>query len=263
MKDFLYSIASGQRRDLIALAVGVPLLAASFVYGLAVRLLVAGYSSGILRRKHLSVPVISVGNLTLGGVGKTPMVICIARLLKARGLRPVVLTRGYMPSGHRAYVSDEAQILEQALDGVAIVIDPDRYQGGLKAIDLYRPNAIILDDGFQHWRLFRSLDIVLVDAVNPFGSKRLLPAGILREPLSSLRRADLLVVTRADQADMEELKKDLQRINPRVPVIEATHRPTGLLNIMTGNLAQLAKLNRPVVAFCGFGNPASFCAGVL
>jgi tetraacyldisaccharide 4'-kinase len=258
MKDFLYSIASGQRRDLIAQIVRIPLGGAALLYGAGVRLMLTGYATGLIRRKHLSVPVISVGNITLGGVGKTPMVIAIARLLKAKGRRPVILTRGYMPSGDQDYVSDEAQILERVLDGVPVVVDPDRYRGGLAAIGDHKPDVIILDDGFQHWRLFRNLDIVLVDASNPFGNKSLLPLGILREPLSSLKRADMFVLTKTDQARTDDLKDALRHVNPHAPLIETTHRPTSLLNVFTGNLVQLVKLNRPVVAFCGIGNPQSF-----
>jgi tetraacyldisaccharide 4'-kinase len=258
MKDFLYSIVSGRRRDLVAQIVRVPLFLASLLYGAGVRLILAGYGSGIIRRKHLSVPVISVGNITLGGVGKTPMVIVIARLLKSKGRRPAILTRGYMPSGNEDYMSDEAQILGRALDGVPVVVDPDRHRGGLKAIEDHKPDVLILDDGFQHWRLFRNLDIVLVDATDPFGNKTLLPSGILREPLSSLKRADVLVLTKADQAPTDPLKEELRRLNAAAPLIETAHRPTSLLNIFTGNLVQLVKLNRPVVAFCGIGNPASF-----
>jgi tetraacyldisaccharide 4'-kinase len=258
MKDFLYSIVTGERRDWIAHLARVPLFLLSLVYGAGVRFMLAGHASGILRRKHLSVPVISVGNLTLGGVGKTPMVIFIARMLKAKGLRPVILTRGYMPSDNHGYVSDEAQVLQQVLDGITIIINPDRYKGGLEAVARHKPDVIILDDGFQHWRLFRNLDIVLVDAVNPFGNKRLLPAGILREPVSSLRRADVLVLTKTDQGEAEQLKEQLKVLNPHAPVIETTHRPTALVNIFTGHLVQLVKLGQPLIAFCGIGQPASF-----
>jgi tetraacyldisaccharide 4'-kinase len=259
MKDFLYSIATDQRRDLLAQLVRLPLLLASVLYGAAVRMILAGYHTGILRRKHLSVPVISVGNLTLGGVGKTPMVIYVARLLKAKGFKPAVLTRGYMPEG-QADASDEAQVLRQVLDGIPVVVDRDRYRGGLKAIEDHRPDVIILDDGFQHWRLFRNMDIVLVDAVNPFGNKHALPAGILREPLSSLKRADVVVLTKTDQADAEALKEYVRSLHPKAPILKTIHRPTALVNTMTGNLLQLTKLEQPVVAFCGVGNPESFKA---
>jgi tetraacyldisaccharide 4'-kinase len=257
MKDFLYPIAAGHRRDAVAMMVGVPLWIGSLIYGAAVRVMLAGYASGLIRRKHLSVPVISVGNLTLGGVGKTPMVVYLARMLKARGFKPAILTRGYMPSENKQYESDEAQILQHMLD-VPVVVNPDRHKGGLEAIHRHNPNVIILDDGFQHWRLFRNLEIVLVDAGNPFGPGGLLPAGILREPVSSLKRADIIVLTKTDQADAEALKARLKAINPNAPVIETIHRPMGLQNIFTGNLVHLAKLEQPVVAFCGIGHPASF-----
>ena len=188
------------------------------------------------------------------------MVIYVARLLKAKGFKPAVLTRGYMPGGEKDSLSDEVEILRQVLDGIPVVVDPDRYRGGLRAIEDHSPDVIILDDGFQHWRLFRNLDIVLVDAVNPFGNKHSLPAGILREPLASLKRADLVVLTKTDQAQSEHLKEYVRALHPTVPIIATTHRPTALVNILTGNLLQLVKLEQPLVAFCGVGNPDSFKA---
>jgi tetraacyldisaccharide 4'-kinase len=258
MKDFLYSIASGQRRDLIARLMFVPLFLASILYGLTVQAILSAYAMGLMRRKHLSVPVISVGNLTLGGVGKTPMVIYITRLLKSKGLKPAILTRGYMPSGSQKEESDEVRIMRQILDGVPVIVDPDRHKGGLEAIYRHSPDVILLDDGFQHWRLFRNLDVVLIDAVNPFGNKHVLPCGILREPLASLKRADLVVLTKTDQGQTEFLKDKLRTFNLNVPIIESVHRPSSLMNIFTGHLVQIAKLAHPVVAFCGIGHPASF-----
>ena len=264
MKNFLYSIAAGERTDWIAQLVRVPLFLFSLIYGLAVKAILFGYKVGILRRRRLSVPVISIGNLTLGGVGKTPMVIFVARMLKIKKLRTVILTRGYMPqkeqllAAQENYLSDEAEVLRQMLEGVPVVVNPDRYEGGLEAIKKYTPDVIILDDGFQHWRLFRDLDIVLVDSVNPFGNGCLLPCGILREEASSLRRAGLVVLTKTDRGEVGELKEKIQRINPNAPIVQTVHRPMSLTNIFTKSLVQIAKLNQAVVAFCGIGDPKSF-----
>jgi tetraacyldisaccharide 4'-kinase len=257
MRNFLYAVITGQRRDLAAQLVKMPLIVASWLYGAAVRLILAGYHSGLIKRRHLSVPVISVGNLTLGGVGKTPMVIYVARLIQSKGLKPVILTRGYMPPNEEFYQSDEAQVLEEVLD-VPVVVNPNRYQGGLRAIERHKPDVLILDDGFQHWQLFRNLDIVLIDASMPFGNRRVLPAGILREPLSSLKRADVVVLTRTGQLQTDGLKTLIRSMHDRVPLIETAHRPTTLKNILTGHLEKLTKLSQPLVAFCGIGNPNSF-----
>ncbi len=264
MKNFLYSIATDKRTDWIARLAGIVLFLFSLIYGVAVKVICTGYDMGFFPRRRLSVPVISVGNLTMGGVGKTPMVIFIARMLKIKKLRLVILTRGYMPrkeqasSSPEAYLSDEAEVLRQILDGVPVVVNPDRYRGGLEAIKKYAPDVIILDDGFQHWRLFRDLDIVLVDSSNPFGNGHLLPRGILRERLSSLRRAGLVVLTKTDRGDVGELKEKIRSLHPNVKIVETIHQPMSLTNIFTKSFVQIAKLNQAVVAFCGIGDPLSF-----
>ena len=255
---------SGQRKDWISFLVGIPLFILSLIYGMIVRVIFVCYSSGILPRRKLNVPVISIGNLTMGGVGKTPMAIFVARMLKVKKFKPVILTRGYMPrsmaqdSGQVEYVSDEAQVLREMLEDIPVVVHPDRHKGGMEAIDRYDPDVIILDDGFQHWRLFRDLEIVLIDAVNPFGNGHLLPLGILREPFSSLKRADLLILTKTDRVDTGELKKRLQLRCPGIPVIETAHRPRSLTNVYTKEIRSLTEIVRPVVAFCGIGDPLSF-----
>ena len=186
MRRFLYSIMSGERKDWIAILVRIPLFVISLLYGVFVRALLMCYSSGILPRRKLNVPVISIGNLTMGGVGKTPMVILIANMLRSKKLKVVVLTRGYRPGlfDKGSDQADEAQVLSEVLVDVPVVVNPDRYLGGIEAIKNYQPDVIVLDDGFQHWRLSRDLEIVLIDSVNPFGNGYLLPMGILREPIA-------------------------------------------------------------------------------
>lgn len=266
MKDFLYPIATGERKDWVAKLVIIPLFVLSLIYGAAVEIILFGYKTGLLRRQKLNVPVISIGNLTLGGVGKTPMVIFVARMLKIKKTKLVILTRGYMPKKEQAlasqetHLSDEAEVLRQVLDGVPVVVNPDRYQGGLEAIEKYAPDVILLDDGFQHWKLFRDLDIVLVDSVNPFGNRCLLPCGILREGISSLHRAGIVVLTKTDRAEVGELKEKVKQINPNALIVETVHRPMSLTNIFSKSFVQIAKLNQAVVAFCGLGDPKSFRA---
>lgn len=255
MRRFLNSVMRGERRDLAALLVTIPLAVLSVLYGLAVRVVLECYKSGIFTRRKLDVPVISVGNLTMGGVGKTPMVIELVRMLRGRKIKPVVLTRGY---GAEKGLSDEAEMLKDFLKDVPVVVNPNRFEGGLDAIKRFHPDVFILDDGFQHWKLERDLDIVLIDAARPFGNGCLLPAGILREPLSSLKRADVLVLTKTDRADISELKKQLALLCPGTPIVETVHKPKSLSNVYTDASAGLDRIVGPVVAFCAIGDPLSF-----
>ena len=260
MRRFLYSIMSGERKDWIAILVRIPLFVISLLYGVFVRALLMCYSSGILPRRKLNVPVISIGNLTMGGVGKTPMVILIANMLRSKKLKVVVLTRGYRPGlfDKGSDQADEAQVLSEVLVDVPVVVNPDRYLGGIEAIKNYQPDVIVLDDGFQHWRLSRDLEIVLIDSVNPFGNGYLLPMGILREPIASLKRADVLILTKTDRGDVQALKNRLDSLFPSIPVVETVHRPKSLFNIYTHKDVSMDQLCRPVVAFCGVGDPLSF-----
>ncbi len=173
----------------------------------------AGYfikkKNSLKKQRRLSHKVISVGNLTLGGTGKTPLVIALAQGAVKRGFKPCILTRGYkgkvkdptfVSKGNGAIINiseagDEPVLMAQRLRNIEIIKGKDRYEAGLlsKKSDLF-----ILDDGFQHWRLHRDVDIVLIDAVRGFGNKRLFPLGPLREPLSALKRGDIIVFTRGD-----------------------------------------------------------------
>ncbi|MBM3224440.1 MAG: tetraacyldisaccharide 4'-kinase [Candidatus Tectomicrobia bacterium] len=193
------------------------------------------YTWGIRQQRHLPCPVVSIGNLTLGGTGKTPLTMWIARWYQQQGRRVAVLSRGYgaRPAAHVRVVSagdgpvlnwqaagDEPYLLACALPGVPILIGQDRYQTGQYACTHFGAEVLILDDGFQHHALHRDLDIVLIDASNPFGSGHLFPRGILREPLSALRRADALVLTRVEMAEetVPALCQRLQRWYGQTPI---------------------------------------------
>lgn len=261
MRAYLFSIISGKRNDLLAWGIRIPLFFLSLVYGLVLWLILFFYSCGLLPRRRLGVPVISIGNLTIGGAGKTPMVIYLARMLSAQNMRPVILTRGYMPQGslrRSDFLSDEAEVLREVLPDIPVVVNPDRYLGGLEAIERYKPEILILDDGFQHWKLYRDLDIVLIDSSNPFGIGQLLPCGILREPLSSLKRAHVLVLTKTEQGDPLTLKDQLSRLCRHIPIVETVHRPKSLTSLYSKEFVNIAYINRAMVAFCGIGDPLSF-----
>ena len=202
--------------------------------------------------------VISVGNLTLGGVGKTPMVLWLAQWLSARSIPLAIVSRGY---GARGGANDEARELAQRLPGVPHLQNPDRVAAAEEAIRRHAVRAILLDDAFQHRRIARDLDIVLLDAFEPFGFDHVFPRGTLREPLEGLRRADLVALSRADFLDSRgraDLRARVGQIAPHAGWLELAHVPKTLL-AASGKQASLESLaGRPVVAFCGLGNPAGF-----
>ncbi len=218
--------------------------------------------------------VISFGNITAGGTGKTPAVI--ERVLQEiqTGHRVAVLTRGYgaapardtiamigaEAAGHGTHIGDEPALIGKHAPDAWIVRDADRFRGARAAIERHQCDTLILDDGFQWLRLARDEDVVLIDATSPFGNGRLLPRGILREPLQALRRATALVVTRCDQADtVESLRTKLQELAPGVPVRLTQHAPVGLWNLATGEHQPVEALRgRGVTAVCAIGRPEGF-----
>lgn len=217
------------------------------------------------------VPVISVGNLTVGGTGKTPLVAWLARALLARGVQPAVVSRGYGGrSGRGPWIvgaaggppavagefGDEPLLLARLLPGVPVVVGRDRTAGAAAAA---RAGAavVILDDGFQHRRLARNLDLVLVDALRPLDRARLLPAGDLREPLGALSRADGVVLTRSRRAEsVEALERLVRRHNRQAPILHADHRAVGFVDAA----GQTVPAPERAVAFCGIGRPELFRA---
>jgi tetraacyldisaccharide 4'-kinase len=234
------------------------LAAAAWPYAAAVRLRNLAYDRGWRRPRRAAVPVISVGNLTVGGSGKTPFVEHVAAHYRRRGLRVAVLSRGYGGAGGP---NDEARVLEANLPDVPHLQGADRAALARTAVEELESEVLVLDDGFQHRRLARDLDVVLIDATDPWGGGRLLPRGLLREPPSSLRRAGLVALTRCDQAppdDLARLRRDAGRLAPGAPVVETVHEPAELVN-SEGEAAPVESLRgRPVAAFCGLGNPAAF-----
>jgi tetraacyldisaccharide 4'-kinase len=236
------------------------LQAASLPYGWAVGCRNWLYDRGWKQIHPAPVPVVSVGNLTLGGTGKTPCVEYVARFFCASGLRVAILSRGYASDGGR---NDEALVLEQNLPDVPHLQGADRVALAGAAVEELESEVLVLDDGFQHRRLKRDLDIVLIDATNPWGYGYLFPRGLLRESRRSLRRAGAIVFTRCDQVQPEVLVQ-LRRVTARYArtalIAETVHRPMELGN-SAGKTAALNSLqDRPVSAFCGIGNPDAFRA---
>jgi tetraacyldisaccharide 4'-kinase len=239
----------------------------SFAFGVVASLRSELYESGLLTAHRAGVPVFSVGNLSAGGTGKTPFVVWLARELLRRERRVGILSRGY--GAEPGAQNDEAAMLSRALPGVPHVQDRDRVRGA-RALVARGVDALVLDDGFQHRRIARDVDIVLVDATRPWGLPRdatgksvraLLPRGFLREAPRSLARADALVITRVDQvpeAWLAELESELETLAAGVPRVHAVHAPRSLRNI-DGTSAPLSSLaGREVELVSGIGNPEAF-----
>lgn len=249
-------IISGRRRgptaDCVrgALALCVPL------YGLGIRLRNRRLNHPA-RTCSAGVPVISVGNLTTGGTGKTPVVAWLVNRLRDNARRPAILSRGYKSlDGH---ANDEKLLLDRLCPGVPHVQNPDRVAGAREAVDA-GCDLLVLDDGFQHRRLRRDVDVVLIDALNPWGYGRLLPRGLLREPKQGLRRASVVLITRSDLIEPSALY-ELRRLTARytsAPIVSSEFRPTTLVDA-AGTTTPLIDLGRrAVLTLCGIGNPESF-----
>ena len=231
----------------------------SWLYGLLVRCRNILYDRGTLASVTAAVPVISVGNITTGGTGKTPLVIWLCRYLEDKGLRCAILTRGYKTE--QGQMSDEPALLAKACSKTTVIVDPDRAAGAKKAIQQYGAGVLVLDDGFQHRRLNRDLDILTLDATCPFGYGHILPAGLLREPLSGVRRASLIVITRYDQVEpeaMRQLEDQVATLAPEVPVVKATHQHTHAVTFGSKVLPLESLHGKRAFVFCGIGNPEAF-----
>lgn len=240
----------------------------SIPYGGTIALRNHLYDRGRLRQEKLPCPVVSVGNLTVGGTGKTPTVILLSKLFKERGRRPVVLSRGYggsakaflnvVSDGNRVLMGwreagDEPVMIAGALPGIPVLTGPGRILTGKAAVERFGADILILDDAFQHRALFRDIDIVLIDAARPFGNGFLFPRGPLREPPDSLRRANILL--RTGDAENEEPLRGAASL----PIFRAIHRPQELVEGVTERIQPVAALRgQKVFAFAGIGSPEGF-----
>jgi tetraacyldisaccharide 4'-kinase len=248
---------------------------------------VFGYAH-FIKQNRLPAKVICIGNLTLGGTGKTPAVIAVAKEARKRGHNPCILTRGYKgkakdisfvsrgdgPLLSPAEAGDEACLMANALKRVTIIKGRDRFRAGIAAFDnaqlaivnIQPPTLFILDDGFQHWKLHRDVDIVLIDATNPFGNEKLFPEGIMREPFDALKRAHIIVITKSDMAlpgAVQTITRKVRQYNQDVPVFTASHAPTGLIN-PAGERKELSSLRgKRIYAFSGIANPAYFQSSLV
>jgi len=274
-------LISGEKRDWWAGPARGALWALSGLYAGIVSGYRAGFDLGLLKTTRLPCPVLGIGNITVGGTGKTTTVRWLVRRLQVLGVHPAVLSYGYRsgaskkernavtvvagPEGIRTPVTlsgDEPQMLARSLPGVPVLIGRKRIYSGQRAWDEFRADACVLDDSFQYWRLEKDLEILLVNATNPFGYGHLLPRGMLREPLRGLRRAGGVILTHAAAVSAEErshLRGRIEKLNPGIAVAEAVHEPVRLRDHRTGDPLEIERLREGRwLAVSGLGQPESF-----
>ena len=264
------ALANGDRHgkaDRLLLATLGPV---SLAYAMAQRLRASLYQQGVLKCRRLPRPVISIGNLTVGGTGKTPVTAHIARLLLNRGYKVAVLSRGYGGSleGHASVVSDGASVMLQAeqcgdepyllastIPGLMVATGSDRYEAGMLAMERLNPDIFLLDDGFQHLRLMRDLNILLLDHTRPFGNGWTLPGGLLREPPAAAERADLVIKTRCSENTITP------GFYPDAPYCGSRHRLLDAVPLCSGPPLKLERLrDQRLLAFAGIAEPERFFA---
>jgi tetraacyldisaccharide 4'-kinase len=250
-----------------------PLYLLSLPYGWAVRARSFLYSLELLKTRTLPCPVISVGNMTVGGTGKTPLVMALAKALMGRGISVAILSRGYkrtktsepvVSDGRNIFLSpeesgDEPFLMAQVCQGVPVLVGKNRFANGRVANQQFGVQGLLLDDGYQHVRLHRDLDILLIDSTLGFGDHHLLPRGILREPLSHLRRAHLLLLTKVEDLDTSRaLEKEIREIHPRAQVFHSHYQPVSLLD-PRGKEEKLDSLRgKKILVLSGIANPDYF-----
>lgn len=225
----------------------------AFIYGSALKFWKASYEWFPARKKRVNARVISVGNITWGGTGKTPLTVKLAQALSEEGKKVAVLTRGYG--------QDEVQELRKKLPGIPVVVGRDRIKTAREAIEKHGAQVLILDDGFQHIRLKRDLDVVTLNSTEPFGPGGLLPLGTLREPLQALTRANIFVLTKCSvgSKNLHWIKQKLNEVKPNAVIFEANHQPLGYEDPMKKRRMDVNGLRqRKVGALSGIGDPYSF-----
>ncbi len=273
LTTYYMDLIAERRRGLIADFARTILRLLSLLYGCGIALRNAYYRLVRPAARGINVPVVSVGNLTVGGTGKTPVAAHLANLLIGRNHKVALLLRGYKgrlvqlddrfrdpPAAKWRRESDEAMVLQRRCPRARIIVAPDRVAAAREAVER-GCNILVLDDGFQHRRLARDVDIVLLDATAPFGHGYLLPRGLLREPLRSLRRADLIILTRSDEINKTErslLLLKLRQLSNGKPVIQARHRLAGFTDVKGQPIAVGDPTVMQAVVFAGIANFDSF-----
>jgi len=252
-------LIAGQTKGLLPTLLRFFLNVVSIFYVLVIKLRNSFYANGKFKSHSAAAPVISIGNITTGGTGKTPLVIWLCNFLAGKSITCGVLTRGYKTND--SDLSDEPAIIAKNCPDAKVVINPDRCEGAKRAIEKLDASVLVMDDGFQHRKLKRDLDIIAIDATCPFGYGKILPAGLLREPINSLTRAHAVIITRCNEASAEDLRQIEEKVlavNPDLIIAKTQHSPIAV-KALNGNSLELDELkNKRVFAFCGIGNPDSF-----
>jgi tetraacyldisaccharide 4'-kinase len=266
LEGYFRALVDGRRGRWLDRVLLALLTLLSFPYELLLRLRARAYASGLLASHSLGRPVISVGNLTVGGTGKTPAVAMLAKYFIARGKRVAVLSRGYggsirgeavVSDGETLFLTaaeagDEPFLLASSIPGLMAVVGANRFRAGILALERLAPDIFILDDGFQHLRLTRTLDILLLDSRRPFGNGRTLPAGLLREPRPAAERADIIIYTRCSGEEEPDYF-------PAKPSCRAFHHLVGVTPLKGGEVRPFDTLKGlRGVAFAGIADPAAF-----
>src|SRR5437899_418922 len=290
IETFLLEVILEERRGKLASAVRTLLYLCSKLFQIAIKTRRFLYNRRILRDSTLGVQVIAIGNLTVGGTGKTPVVEKFARVLRDQGRNVAILSRGYRSKPRPVHewllnklllrddttpprvvsdgksllldsemAGDEPYMLASNLKDVVVLVDKDRVKSGRYAIEKFGCDTLLLDDGFQYWKLRgRRQDIVLVDRQQPFGTERLVPAGNLREPPSQLARANTIFITKSD-GQTEELRRRIARVNSTAGIIECIHHPLYLEDVFTGERISLEQIKgQKVASLSGIAQPESF-----
>ena len=283
ISQYIFHLAHAPERPWYAFILLGFLRGLSYLYGFGARVNLWLYEAGILSRSRLDCCVISIGNITVGGTGKTPTAQRVAKMIQKMGYRVVILNRGYrshwdkplgvVSDGKKIYMTsyeagDEAYLMAKMMSDIPVVIGKNRDVTGRYAVDKLDAEVIIMDDGYQHWQVNRDLDIVLVDTLNQFGNGYLLPRGILREPLSHLDRADMFLFTKSDQSSQlirTSLTDNIRQYNTEAPIVESIHHAKEFVEIadwykgIQQNPLPLEELEgKRVMVFSAIGNPSSF-----
>ncbi len=279
MKRTLYTLITTDQGGFVLTLYRILLFPFYLLYGVVISIRNLCYTSGFIKQKKLPCSVISVGNIVAGGTGKTPTVAAIARLLQKDAYKVGLLLRGYkgksknkvtiVSDGEKQLCSrevcgDEADMLARQLPNIPVVVGRQRYLTGKTILERSACDVLILDDGFQHRQLSRDLDILTIDATHPFGTGKMLPIGTLREPKSSIQRADILLLTRTDavNTNIGKLKIELNRLAPNIPILESIHKPVTLYQLNQQNKDGIMSIDtlsgKRILAVCGIGNPIAF-----
>jgi len=270
LETYFYNLLKTKKTNFIGNIIKFILLLFSYSYYLVIEIRQKLYYCGLFKIFKLNCKIISVGNITLGGTGKTPMVEFLAKELKKRGRKVAVLGQGYKkqssvkklgnPTIH--LLGDEGMFLKEKLGDIPLLIGKNRIKIGKEAIEKYKVDTLILDDGFQYQCLNRDLDIILIDATDLFGNGYLFPRGFLREPLKNIRRADFIILTKINLISDGEKKSLIEKLVkqfPQIPIFEAEYKPIRLVNLITNEQKDLKNLNsKKVGIFSAIANPFSF-----